>query len=34
MNHVRTLERIFEFKQRAAYNFEHITLLITNMPSR
>ena len=32
MNHVRTLERIFEFKQRAAYNFEHITLLITNMP--
>lgn len=32
MNHVRTLERIFEFKRRAAYNFEHITLLVTNMP--
>jgi DNA-binding response OmpR family regulator len=32
MNHVRTLERIFEFKRRAAYNFDHITLLITNMP--
>lgn len=32
MNHVRTLDRIFEFKQRAAYNFDHITLLITNMP--
>jgi hypothetical protein len=32
MNHVRTLERIFEFKRRAVYNFDHITLLITNMP--
>lgn len=32
MNHVRTLERIFQFKRRAAYNFAHITLLITNMP--
>ena len=32
MNHVRTLERIFEFKRRVAYNFEHITLLVTNMP--
>ncbi len=32
MNHVRTLDRIFEFKRRAAYNFEHITLLVTNMP--
>ncbi len=32
MNHVRTLERIFEFKGRAAYNFEHVTLLVTNMP--
>lgn len=32
MNHVRTLDRIFEFKHRAAYNFEHISLLLTNMP--
>ena len=32
INHVRTLDRIFQFKQRAAYNFECITLLITNMP--
>lgn len=32
MNHVRTLDRIFEFQQRAAYNFERITLLVTNMP--
>jgi hypothetical protein len=26
------LERIFEFKRRAAYNFDRITLLVTNMP--
>jgi DNA-binding response OmpR family regulator len=32
MNHVRSLERIFEFKRRAAYNFDHITVLVTNMP--
>lgn len=32
INHVRTLDRIFEFKCRSAYNFEHITLLVTNMP--
>ena len=32
MNHVRTLERIFQFKRRAVYNFEHITVLVTNMP--
>lgn len=33
INHIRTLDRIFEFKRRAAYNFEHITLLVTNMPT-
>jgi CheY-like chemotaxis protein len=32
INHVRTLDRIFEFHQRCAYNFEHITILITDMP--
>lgn len=32
INHVRSLERIFEFKTRAAFNFEHITILIANMP--
>ena len=32
MNHVRILDRIFEFKRRAVYNFEHVTLLVTNMP--
>jgi DNA-binding response OmpR family regulator len=32
INHVRTLDRIFQFQKRAAFNFEHITLLISNMP--
>lgn len=32
INHVRTLDRIFEFKTRAAFNFDHITILIANMP--
>jgi DNA-binding response OmpR family regulator len=32
LNHVRTLDRIFEFKNHAAYNFERITILLTNMP--
>jgi CheY-like chemotaxis protein len=32
INHVRSLERIFEFHQRAAYNFDHITILINDMP--
>lgn len=32
IGHVRNLDRIFEFKTRAAYNFEHITVLINNVP--
>ncbi len=32
IKHVRSLERIFEFGKRAAYNFEHLTVLVTNMP--
>lgn len=32
ISHVRKLDRIFEFKTRAAYNFEHITVLINNVP--
>lgn len=32
MNHVRTMERIFEFKQRSVYNFEHVTIMVNNMP--
>ena len=32
INHVRTLGRIFEFKSRSVYNFDRITILVTNMP--
>ncbi len=32
INHVRTMDRIFEFRKRAAYNFDHVTVLVTNMP--
>lgn len=32
ISHVRKMDRIFEFKRRAAYNFEHITVLINNVP--
>jgi CheY-like chemotaxis protein len=32
INHVRALGRIFEFKTRSVYNFDHITILVTNMP--
>ena len=32
MQHVRKLDRIFEFKKRAAYNYEHITILVNNVP--
>lgn len=32
VNHVRKLGRIFEFKTRAAYNFECLTILVNNVP--
>lgn len=32
MNHVRGMDHIFEFKNRAVFNFGHISILITNMP--
>lgn len=32
MSHVRHMDRIFEFKMRAAYNYESITILVNNMP--
>jgi DNA-binding response OmpR family regulator len=32
IDHVRSMGRIFEFRKKAAYNFEHITLLIADMP--
>jgi DNA-binding response OmpR family regulator len=32
MNHVRTMERVFEFKKRSVFNFDRITIMINNMP--
>ena len=32
IRHVRDMDRIFEFKKRAAYNYERITILVNNMP--
>lgn len=32
LNHVRTLDRIFEFRTRGVYNFENITVMVHNMP--
>jgi DNA-binding response OmpR family regulator len=32
LQHVRTLDRIFEFRNRSVHNFEHLTMMINNMP--
>lgn len=32
VDHVRTLGRIFEFRTRGVHNFEHVTLLVNNLP--
>ena len=32
MNHARTMERIFEFKRRAVFNFPLISVMVNNMP--
>lgn len=32
--HVRTMDRIFEFRTRAVYNFDRITVMISNMPTQ
>jgi DNA-binding response OmpR family regulator len=32
VNHIRTLERIFQFKTRAAFNFDRLTVMVNNMP--
>lgn len=32
INHVRSMDRIFQFNKRAAFNFERITVLVNNMP--
>ena len=32
MQHVRDMDRIFEFRQRAVFNFNTLTLMVNNMP--
>ncbi|HLA35438.1 MAG TPA: response regulator [Rhodocyclaceae bacterium] len=32
MDHVRGMDRIFEFRNRSVHNFERVTLMINNMP--
>ena len=32
INHVRTLERLFEFNRKSVHNFDHITVMVSNMP--
>ncbi len=32
MNHVRGLERIFEFRNRSVHNYERLTMMVSNMP--
>lgn len=32
LNHVRTMDRIFEFRNRGVYNYGRITIMVNNMP--
>lgn len=32
VNHVRGLERIFEFRNRSVYNYDRLTMMVNNMP--
>lgn len=32
LDHVKTMDRIFEFRNRAVYNYDRITIMINNMP--
>ena len=32
INHVRGMDRIFEFRSRSVHNFERVTLMVNNMP--
>jgi hypothetical protein len=32
LNHVRGMERIFEFRNRSVHNFDRLTMMINNMP--
>ena len=34
LDHVKTLDRIFEFRSRAVWNFDRITVMINNMPTQ
>ena len=34
LNHVRNLDRIFDFRSRSVYNFDHVTLMVSDMPQR
>lgn len=33
LSHLRGMDRIFEFRNRSVYNFDHITAMISNMPT-
>ena len=32
VNHVRGMDRIFEFRNRSVHNFDYVTLMVNNMP--
>lgn len=32
LNHVRGMERIFEFRNRSVHNYERLTMMVSNMP--
>lgn len=32
LNHVRLADRIFQFKSRCVFNYDHVTLMVNNMP--
>lgn len=32
LNHLQSMDRIFEFRQRSVFNYDHITLMVNNMP--
>ncbi len=33
LSHLRNMDRIFEFRNRSVYNFDHLTAMVTNMPT-
>ena len=32
LDHLKSMERIFEFRNRGVYNFDHVTIMISDMP--